>query len=450
MAPQGRKLRAPISGPSSKIGRVLGGGEDGRGQTLVSKSTSKAVVDVAQYWEKRKIQDALRRFLEALQEKWGLEDGTDADDCLNAAWSTALAQAKWPLSPDGEKEAEVLTESQFVTAFAELKVWPPELSPQDRTEVYAALVISTVNMAKQSTENGEPSRTHFLSRARFCEGFACVPFNLPDFPVQEHLIPVGLCQERRCSSEQLRETAEAIARRFRRHPEGRVVVKDFYDTGIISTEEIQAGLPHLLPCWIIEEAVERIIRLGAPLFNPQEWQSLVVMHRNEAVASLTKTGAERTGHPRPEPKENQLRRARKEMPVSEPMPTRELRSEEPVQFLHENISVELAAKRKGSEPVAQRVVNWETAKAKKGQTLSARGELEHDDMAFPRQSFGTRRFNAMARATRADGDEGHGSEHLAWISLSFHNECGGPYLASAFALCCERYQSHYSSEGKTI
>ena len=60
--------------------------------------------------------------------------------------------------------------------------------------------------------------------------------------------------------EQRNSVTEAVATTFCLEKTGTDKTKDFFVCGLLSLEEIQMGLPRLLPTAVVEDAVIRVIR----------------------------------------------------------------------------------------------------------------------------------------------------------------------------------------------
>lgn len=522
---------------------------------------SKLHIDVAQYWEKRRVQNGLRRLLESLQERFRLENDSQAHE-LEPAWEAIAAVSNGhPSSASSEQKANELRldEQQVCSALESLGSWTPELSPSDKAEIFSALLVPSLAVARDLVSGQEPPRTVINCRG-FCDGFDRVPFNLPDFPVPAHYLHSASGHERLepFRPEQTEAVAKIIATTFSVDSTGLEIIKDFFLCGLISVEEIQRALPKLVPSALVQDAVTRIIRCGAPMILSEDWDSLVVTMRSGAAAmglgatppgatppagtpskppAQTNAGAqpEASGSSgclvslaTPPPQHRELAgdvtgaavaaalgsvdtcsaaraqsaaadgsraspedsspapllaelacstgdaamqrfRGRFE-PVTEPLPCRELLSEEPVRFMHSEAVPPLAAAVAppavappavaAAEPAApmpaatpasvacselERVVDWSTAKASGGGTSNGH---QADVGAGARSSWGTSGFKQQladkAKALAAIAAQGglgpHASlDHLAWINLDLHNEGSGPYLARAFVLCCQNY-----------
>lgn len=580
---------------------------------------SKPRMDVTQYWEKRRIQNGLRRLLEALQERFGLDCDAQASElapafeALCAVVGRSGQSGELPPGDDESVEDPCLDEQQLCAALEALNAWPPELSSSDRTEIFSALLVPSVVVAQAMLQGQLPTRTSINSRT-FCDGFDRVPFNLPDFPVPAYLLHPSVLQSspETFTAEQTEAVAKAVATTFCMDMTGLEKVKDFFLCGLITLEEIQRALPKLVPQALVEDAVTRIIRRGAPHFTTEDWQGLVVALRvgeatlaagvgpaapavaaeavpedsaatavlppagggevaalpstaqaltprgpamppplwatvgagasggSEAVAGITSQNceqaeAEELNRELPAPRTPERRpltaveagfivslasplaqhrecpsgeelgtpawgsgvspgvlalqggaatgevgigtspgrfldhdgspsalaelprfRGRFE-PVTEPLPCRELLSEDPVRFLHGDptpVSVSPAA---AACADLKRVVDWSTAipGAAASNAGCTWGGHQADKGAGARLTWGTSSFKrelankAAALAAGGQGENGANGQvdHLAWINLDLHNECGGPYLARAFVLCCQLHERRRLREG---
>jgi len=356
-----------------------------------------------------------------------------------------------------------------------------------------------------------------------------MPFNLPDFPVPVHLLPKQLQELNKSgphwfSGAQTDAVAEAVARTFSMEKTGLNRVRDFFLCGLVSLEEIQMALPSLVPHFLVEDAVARIVRMGAPQFTDEEWNKLIVgvrsqgnqealgsaphpdmpaQHREAAAAPLSSSqgsptimpqqpalpamvslasppvrnrellppaGSSRSAERAPDasrpaeplttaglagsaardcsdvdPEVMSRFRSRFE-PVTEPLPCRDLRSEQPVSFMRPEVEEAPPAP---SPPAPRRVVDWSTASRGGGNDLlrSTRGSHQADEGAGARLSWGTSGFKkelaaALSKAIANETDQAanNSTDCLAAISLDLHHECGGPFLARAFVRCCQLYE----------
>lgn len=460
-------------------------------------------MDVVQYWEKRRVQNVMRRVLEAVQERFGLDSDAQPGD-LGAVFDHLCQQA----GLRGGTADEGVAESPFINALNAVGLWPPELSHEDRSEIFHALLVPTHAHAKTVISEQAQLRT-MLTRRLFKDGFECVPFNLPDFPVPTHLLSSNVqLPVEKFTVEQRNAVAEAVATTFRLDQTGLDRTKDFFVCGLLSLEEIQmglsSGLPQLLPTGVVEDAVVRVISRGAPLMTSQEWHDLVLAVRTpqacgqvqeepceeprvqeepcEEPSPLSQSPANmsfQTPGPSPSPQSPLPTTANNSLfaepstpalpslaspvlehrdlsvnegdgaqtdrfrgrfePVTEPLPCRTLLSEDPISF------------RTGGSPT--RVVDWNTAvlptsspdrRVSSGGSSTAVGH-QADEGAGARLSWGTSGFKqelasvVSKAAGEASGTMPGGADPVAWINIDLHHECGGPYLARAFVRCCQLY-----------
>jgi len=123
------------------------------------------------------------------------------------------------------------------------------------------------------------------------------------------------------------------------------------------------------------------------------------------------------------------------MPRTEPSRHRDIRSEEPVCFL----SAEGSASRSGC------VINWSTPSRGCRDVKEASKKTDHCHQADE---------GAGAQAPpRSVSHEPHRSsdDPVALIGVDLHHECMGPFLARAFARCCELYvMKHFGSSGTPV
>eukprot|EP00931_Biecheleriopsis_adriatica_P083454 TRINITY_DN5703_c0_g1_i1.p1 TRINITY_DN5703_c0_g1~~TRINITY_DN5703_c0_g1_i1.p1 ORF type:complete len:854 (+),score=152.64 TRINITY_DN5703_c0_g1_i1:46-2607(+) len=497
------------------------------------------------YFEKRRVQNHLRRLLEELQERLGLDSREAVATDLDQVFKYLVAQAKALGCLDANGE---IPDRHLSIVLETLSLWPPELSPTDRSEVTAALHVPSVQAANNIVTGRQQFRTS-VSAQDFREGLVKVPFNLPDFPVPAHLL--SWTMQRPFVQEHRQAAAEAVATCFSLSRTGLEPVKDFFLTGLISLEEIQRALLRLVPLALVEEAVTRIIRRAAPFFTSEEWHDLVIVPleacrdvtypyeqvgigaspvidqavKPAAYSSETKPtttandealpeaapvslsspkvqqrvlrpgpGASRAddatpgpdgtppgvapgfavGEPTSSPWQPLRFRNRCE-PVTEPLPCREIR-EEPVQFMTSDQLSSVVYDDYASGMSFSRVVDWTTASLPSGtarpriqpaasegcQTERNAGRTPHqaDVGAGARLSWGTSCFKKeLADSLRYVNVEDvptegssmgpcGGADPVSLINLQIHNECGGPYLAFAFARCCELYERRRLQESK--
>eukprot|EP00931_Biecheleriopsis_adriatica_P039629 TRINITY_DN22650_c0_g1_i1.p1 TRINITY_DN22650_c0_g1~~TRINITY_DN22650_c0_g1_i1.p1 ORF type:complete len:799 (+),score=137.88 TRINITY_DN22650_c0_g1_i1:207-2399(+) len=418
-------------------------------------------LDSAKYWDKRQVQAKVRRFLEALQD-WAQQPqhrtklphegspGTGADggggaDLAGEVFNglcRILPQEHWRNHP---VDGLALEEQAFIDGIDYLVGWPSDLTQADREEVFFACLVPSLKTVRRIREGREPV-PGVLTRSLLSEGLARVPFGLPDFPVPVHLLKAST------PSFGVKEVTKDLAHRFA-SKEGYDQLKDFYMTGLITMEELQISLPYLPPVSMLEQAAETIIRAAAKHLTHVEWQRYVYnltgkpneaappsdtppppasppMQFAEAPCLASPpmqhrpcaAGTEDASEPEdvsrlpavPEQKENRCAG----VAMTEPLMTREVRSEEPVVFHH-------------------RVIDWNTALWAKGSQL--RGHQADEGAGVQAKE------SAVDRQQKAHGlshpaDLPVGDECIRLISLDWHSECLGPFLAHAFIRCCEIYK----------
>jgi len=495
-----------------------------RGSASAAALALQPRMDVSAYWEKRRIQSLMRRLLETLQERFGVESDAAASE-LAAVFDVLLTAE----TVGGDAASLALDEEHFCRALDAAEGWPLELVASDRSEIFSALLVPSLAAAR-AVLNAEQSLGASIVSRDFCEGLERVPFNLPDFPVPDHTLHLAnTLSAEAYTVEQTDAVASAIATTFCMDSTGLDKVKDFFLSGLLALEEIQRALPRLVPCGLVEDAVTQIICRGAPLFSPDDWENLVASVRRQqaesgdaaagaptcfvdggddpasqsTTAPIAEEGLPQLGEPldahvclasppvqhrdidvsapppasapaaapcvgvaadgffsEAAPSEAHRFRGRAE-PVTEPLPTRELRSEDPVCFLH-GASTECPALLAAAVPRplplhdgaaamatrsavgadigsadAARVVDWTTA------TTSGRlGAIQLGEGGGGIMSSG-----AAGGLAGDSKDQAGPVDHLAWINLDLHHECGGPYLARAFVLACQLYERRRLQSG---
>ncbi|CAE7782026.1 TRO, partial [Symbiodinium microadriaticum] len=239
--------------------------------------------DGGKYWDKRRVQTSLRRLLESIQD-WSekrqeqlTRQGADAPsgdlagEVLCGIWQATPGQGLGTLDPEKIK----MTEQDFITGVQLLGAWPPELTPGDRQEVFAALLVPTQRSIRHLKE-GRANLSQVLNLRSLREGLSGIPYVLPDFPV-----PVHLLQGSKSASWKISEIAKELATRFAADGTGADMVKDFYLSGLLSLEELQIALPELVEIRKLEQAVELILRTSSRCLTAAEWQKFVYSVRGE-------------------------------------------------------------------------------------------------------------------------------------------------------------------------
>eukprot|EP00930_Biecheleria_cincta_P001563 TRINITY_DN102699_c0_g1_i1.p1 TRINITY_DN102699_c0_g1~~TRINITY_DN102699_c0_g1_i1.p1 ORF type:complete len:749 (-),score=143.05 TRINITY_DN102699_c0_g1_i1:99-2150(-) len=400
-------------------------------------------VDPARYWDKRRVQGCVRRVLESFQD-WAEQQkekqqsmlGTGPDSAcgtnLAGEMFSSIAQCLYPhhAATASSLDSIAIDQDQFIAALERLGAWPPELSPADRAEVFVALMVPTMKAVRRLRESQEPFPSR-LTRTMLADGLVGVPFVLPDFPVPVHQLKV---QSDTFGS---KEVAHELARRFADDGTGLDQVKDFYMTGLLSLEELQVALPWFVRVRQLEEAIELILQTGGRYFTQADWHTFVYSLRGSPAEAALVAAEELSTVPSPSTQHRQhqdpstsqqdsfchddeeVRHSTLEArcataAATEPMPTRDVRSEQPVMFQHQN-----------------RVIDWNTA----GMPSLSRSQAdqEPDKGAGPEEPAAQILGGQEQSAASSD-------ETFRLISLDWHNECMGPFLACAFVRCCQIYK----------
>lgn len=234
--------------------------------TEAQASPEAVTPSIWRYWEKRRVQNALRRILEKLQECLDYDDVQLVAN-LPLAFDEIMRRGKAfrGMERSIDMNAGTIDERGFWLVLEAMGAMPRELYEADRGETFAAIIIPTAAAAKAAIHKGIlPPKV--LTRDIFRKGLSQVPFNLPDFPVPLYLL-----------KEQPRtfHVMEDVVKTFARNAKGQDVTRDFLLTGTISVEEIQALLSCLVPFRAVEDAVLRIIRTASKQGTIKDWTFFV-------------------------------------------------------------------------------------------------------------------------------------------------------------------------------
>jgi hypothetical protein len=396
-------------------------------------------VDPSRYWDKRRVQGISRRVLEAVQD-WTeqqkekqqsiLSTGPDSACGTNLAGEifSSIVQCLYPnhVSTASSLDSISLDQDQFITGMERLGAWPPELSPADRTEVFVALLVPTMSAVRRLRESQEPFPSR-ITRTMLADGLAGVPFVLPDFPVPVHQLKVM------SPSFGPKLVALELALRFAEDRKGLDQVKDFYMTGLLSLEEMQVALPWFVGVRQLEEAIELVLQTGSRYFTPGDWHNFVYSLRGtpaEAAAAAAAAPHEEPPSSSMQPQDSSTSQqdlfchddevrhstleARCGAAATEPMPTRDVRSEQPVKFQHQTT----------------RVIDWNTAGLP---SLSRSQAHQEADKGAGPEELPAKILGGQEHSAPSSDD------NFRLISLDWHNECMGPFLAYAFVRCCQIY-----------
>lgn len=421
--------------PPNTLQEFLYGVAKGEIEPAMSGASHDLRIDPRRYWEKRRVQNSLRRILESLQDLCGVESDPLAVN-LGALAHDRLARAV------GHPVGRGLGEAAFSRAMEAVGAWPPEFSAGDRSEVFAALRVPSCATVRALC-TGQPLPRE-LPRRMLTEGLARIPNNLPDFPLPTHLLHrVGVDQ-----------VAEAIAEAFCLEQTGLERVKDFFLCGLLSLEEIQAALPFFVSDGVVEEAVKRIIRVGSAYFAPREWQTLVVtvqvipapeetLLASPAPPEAAQEAPERVRPEPTTPPKPRLQPGHAEAPAAPAFEPRHLGGGPPAQTAMTE-PVPHRGVRDVQEPVkfacARRVVDWGTTRAG-APPEPVREEPERAVERAESPPPSNRAEDGAAHAEQWQAGVQQLNDPVRLISMDMHNECLGPFLALAFVRCCQLYDA---------
>jgi len=235
-------------------------------EAQASSSTREVDGSMWRYWEKRRVQNALRRILENLQDCFGCDD-LQLIENLPMVFDEIMKNARALRCSDCRIDinAGTIDERGFFLVLESMGAMPRELYEADKSETFTAMIIPTAAVARSAIQTGcMPGAV--LTKDAFQKGLSQVPFNLPDFPVPTYLLKE---QPRRF------QVMKEIAKTFSERGKGLEVIKDFLLTTIMSVEEIQAVLPRLIAFSAVEDAVIRIIRAASRQSTMKDWRFFV-------------------------------------------------------------------------------------------------------------------------------------------------------------------------------
>jgi len=340
----------------------------------------------------------------------------------------ALVEA---LPSSDENSQDELDGKSFELALKALGLWPRDLGEELVGEIFSALCLSsTAEVAR--TLSGSTQRTT-LSKDDFIRGFSHVPYNLPDFPVPTHLLAwdpkptKGARATFGISQELSIQIAEALAMTFCVNKTGIGAVKDFFLSGLLSIEELQAALPLIVPHSAIEEAASLIIDTSSAYLTDDEWQELVLDVRTpEACSGNGNSETAAHGHGLAEILA---------MSAEARMCLASVASGDEAPLDVESTEVKMphtppAAKKSNIDILSRPLINWSTAGLPAGDEANGPGGAD----AAAGQENTPKKSCASFQQTKAPT-----SQAMAWLNLGLHHECAGPFLADAFVRCCELY-----------
>jgi len=429
-----------------------------QGEVVPAMCQSEARVDHARYWEKRHVQNKLRRLLESLQEYLGLLDGdTRPVEIGRAAFGKILSKAQHlgqQRAPDGRRRGSArpavgLSELAFAQALTELGIWPEDLNNADRAEVFVALLASTGAVVR--AYHAGQSMADEMTMRIFCEGLSRVPFNIPDYPVPTHLVKDAIVPGVPKPHEQrVLDVAEVVAKIFAQDS-ALLDAKDFFLCGLLSVEEIQAALPRLVRISLVEEAAKLICREGLQRFTHAEWRKFIIPVRFPEDAAAAATTADQPAESAFEEPSNVddsagTNDAEEVLLGERPAAVDGTRGDAfqshgnaPVyQNMDVSASVDPATAVDRQSIAAQRyLINWRSSNA----SGIPNGHRDSDA-----EIMGHQADEGAGKVNTALGPQGRSlnqNDFLCYISLEMHSECTGPFLARAFVRCCTLYEAAF-------
>jgi len=416
-----------------------------QGEVVPAMCESEARVDHTRYWEKRHVQNKLRRLLESLQEYLGFLDGDIRPvEIGRAAFGKILKKAQPLQRVDGRRRGSArpvvgLSEAAFAQALAELGIWPEDLNETDRAEVFVALLASTGAVVR--AYHAGQSMADEMTMRIFCEGLSRVPFNIPDYPVPTHLVKDAIKAGAPQSHEQkVLDVAEAIARIFAQDS-ALLDAKDFFLCGLLSVEEIQAALPSFVRVSLVEEAAKLICREGLQRFTQSEWRKLIFPARfPEEAATIQPTVHEDILVD----ESHHIDEVAQQLDDIQHYGDYSQHSAITPVYPDESSSLDAASSAVVEPPAAAahhcHLINWSSSTS----GASRPRETDSEDTGGHQADEGAGKGNTSL------GPQGRGlpqTDLLCYISLEMHSECTGPFLARAFVRCCALYEATYSDGG---
>ncbi|KAF4674981.1 putative aminopeptidase npepl1 [Perkinsus chesapeaki] len=244
-------------------------------------------IDLCRYYDKRRVENNLRRFLENLEEWWNEREG------VGVALDLGILYDKYILA---EVDAAVdggLYEPVFRKRISGLGLWPAELALGDKQEIFTAIVVQTARVLRECSKSHRiPTR---MTKRQFVERMLDVPYNVPDYPV-----PSDKLADKLPTGEVANKLAEAILEADLKDYDaagvgvsytGKAVLRDFTACGLVSSEELQSLLlassgrserrrwplkgstddKLMVPLEVVEDALMKIIK--KTIYLLPEWKS---------------------------------------------------------------------------------------------------------------------------------------------------------------------------------
>ncbi|KAF4725778.1 hypothetical protein FOZ63_017807 [Perkinsus olseni] len=457
------------------LARLAPGGRGNQLTRHILAPVSEGTYSTLGYYDKRRVENNLRRFLEHIEEWWNENEESDVDlgklfDKYVAAAEKALGESQ-RRSGGGSSSCGV-HEPLFRQRLTSLSLWPAGLALGDKQEVFTSIVVPTAKALRGC------SKAHriptLMTKSQFVERLMDVPFNVPDYPV-----PADKLTDRHpTSGEVATYLAEAVLEAdLKEHevvgigPSSRhkAVLKDFTACGLVSVEELQAllfahiavGREHarnplrcltrdgLFPLKIVEAAVMKIIRRTVSLLpewrtrnrSPSPEEALPRSARESIHSSPTSSPA---GQNVPSMAYRRYTRDEEggrvsstvvepefEPPATMPAQTRCIGDAGPVRM--EEYRRYREGRADADKPVA---LDWSSWRMPIADSPSKTGIRPADVAAGVEcvnleDSFGGG-CEPGNNSFAVDGE-------LDMVVLELHNECKGPFVLSMLVKCCREY-----------
>ncbi|KAF4712323.1 putative aminopeptidase npepl1 [Perkinsus olseni] len=426
------------------LARLAPGGRGNQLTRHILAPVSEGSYSTLGYYDKRRVENNVRRFLEHIEEWWNENEESEVDlgklfDKYVTATEKALGESQ-RRSGNGSSSCGV-HEPIFRQRLTSLNLWPAGLGLGDKQEVFTSIVVPTAK-ALRGCSNAHRIPT-LMTKSQFVERLVDVPFNVPDYPV-----PADKLTARHLSAGEVATylAGAVLEADLKEHevvgvgPSSRhkAVLKDFTACGLVSVEELQAllfahiavGREHarnplrsvtrdgLFPLKIVEGAVMKIIRRTVSLLP--EWRTRVPSAyrrytREEEGGRASSTVVE----PEFEP------------PATMPAQTRCIGDAGPVRM--EEYRRYREGRVDASDPVA---LDWSSWRMPIADSPSKTGTRPADGAAGVEcvnleDSFG-RGCEPGNNSFAVDGE-------LDMVVLELHNECKGPFVLSMLVKCCREY-----------
>eukprot|EP00928_Gymnodinium_smaydae_P004693 TRINITY_DN11599_c0_g1_i1.p1 TRINITY_DN11599_c0_g1~~TRINITY_DN11599_c0_g1_i1.p1 ORF type:complete len:750 (-),score=97.73 TRINITY_DN11599_c0_g1_i1:94-2307(-) len=437
------------------------------GHCVPAECRRKGSFDTGHYWYKKKLQNFMRRFIENLQNVFGVDEAWAMKNPYGLAdivYDAMLQQAATDFP--GLQGADVgFDAGQFWILLKATGGADVTMTRNDHIEIFRAMMVSR----KQDIEDLQPSRgahplNDRLRRVDLQNGLYRIPFNLTEYPVPKYMEVHG-----KSVDEIARMIAKALTTGNHR---------DFYLCGLMSIEEVQISLPWLVPLDDIQLALKEIIVAGWESFTSLERGQLVYEPLAEAEndRNVSEAAPAPPSPVREEPDEGDLVSNPPSPPASRhrdlvaegapslDFPTRndgdsgggcQVRLDEsPPSRAALNASLGALTPDEPTpepEPLQRaasieqvyfnppvRICNWNTSKSEHSRVTEADQGAGSPQPEPPQIEPASQTFGAANLNVSVEDDLFHG------IALRLHPECIGPFLRNALVRCCEIYNGRHS------